>query len=192
MTWSKHRIKSQEDLINMIRTFKQLKPEYGSYDTETNGLHIIKCTPFLLAFGFVNVEHKQGHTYTLLLKENPQLTRTTIYALIKLFKKLKKVVGHNVKFDMHMMTNIGYPEIFSENSTDSMIYIRLAHDALSKKEGGIPDALKDYAQQYITPNAKDHEKLIKAEISRRESLRTIKKALRSWWHGWTKRKQEKR
>ena len=172
MTWYNHQIKSEDDIIKFIRTFKQVKPNYGSFDTETNGLHIIRCKPFLLVFGFINTETKEGHTYTI--EYTNKHFKDTMYALLKLFSKLEKVVAWNAKFDMHMMHNIGCPAIFEENITDAMIYVRLAHDALSKAQGGVPDSLKDYAKQYLTSDAKDHEKLIRSKQADMKKERTKK------------------
>ena len=177
MTWYKHNLRTQKDIVEFIRTFKKLKPTFGSFDTETNGLHIIKSTPFLLAFGFVNSEKREGHTYTLHL--NSDIKDDTMYAFIQLFNGLEKVVAWNAKFDLHMMHNVGYPNLFNHNITDAMIYVRLAHDALSKKQGGVPDSLKDYAKRFIDVHAKDHERKIKIAISdlKKQRTKTLKQAL---------------
>ena len=34
--------------------FKKINPDYSGLDTETNGLHIKNCKPFLISFGFAN------------------------------------------------------------------------------------------------------------------------------------------
>lgn len=172
-TWYKHQIKTIQDVHDLIKEFKKLKPDYGAFDTETNGLHIIRCTPFLLAFGFVNSETLEGHTYTLHFKNVvKKVVKTTMYTLKKLAGRVVKFGGHNVKFDLHMLANIGYPEFINENLFDTMIYIRLAHDAKSKSEGGVPDSLKDYARQYIDRDAKRDQKLVQAEITKKVKLRT--------------------
>lgn len=170
MTWYNHQIKSESDILKLIRTFRKVKPLYGAFDTETNGLHIIRCTPFLLVFGFVNPDAKEGHTYTIETKN--EHFKDTMYTITHLFKRVDKVVAWNAKFDMHMMHNIGYPGIFESNITDGMIYVRLAHDALSKSQGGVPSSLKDYAKQYLTGDAKDHEKLIRSKQGEMKRQRT--------------------
>ena len=48
----------------------------------------------------------------------------------------------DVKFDLHMLANIGLPYT-KENVSDTMFYIRYAHDALTPANGGPPLGLKD-------------------------------------------------
>ena len=174
MTWFKHSVNTKQDIIEMIRTFKRVQPTYSSFDTETNGLHITQAKPFMIVVGFINPTTKEGHTYVVDFRETPKLKHSFMYTIEKLFKKQKRVVAWNAKFDLHMLHNIGYEAMFENNITDAMVYTRLAHDALSKSEGGVPDSLKDYAKQYIDPNAKHHERNIKSWQAKMKKERTKK------------------
>lgn len=166
MTWYKTDILTRQDILNFIDHYKKTKPRITGFDTETDGLHIIKAKPFLIVIGYMDIENKKGYTYSFDFEQTPELTPTFMYAFIKLFNKSEKVVGHNTSFDLHMLHNIGYPNLFEHNITDNQIYIRLGHDALSKRHGGVPMKLKTYAKKYIDPRATEDEKKIKQEISR--------------------------
>ena len=61
-----------------------------------------------------------------------------------------------------MLENYGEPYRY-ENVSDTMFYIRYAHDALTPANGGPPLGLKEYANKYIDGNAKYHEKLLQNE-----------------------------
>lgn len=160
----------------LLKEIQELEPDYASLDTETDGLHIKNCKPFLISFGFANFTTKKGITYTIETEcTHFKKLMEHIYAL---FKKMKRLVFYNVKFDLHMLDNIGvfYP---FKNITDAQIYCRLASDAISKEEGGIPTKLKDFAAKYITLDAKQFESELKSERKLKQSTNThaLKKAL---------------
>lgn len=160
--WIMKDIESTDDVTNMILLFNEVKPRYGGFDTETTGLHIILDKPFLYQFGFIDEEHKIGYSFAVDIERNPELAKTCISNWHRLCKSLTRLVGVNVKYDMHMMENIGFAYPW-RNITDAKIYIRLCHDALKQENGGPPMALKEYAKRYIDPHAKDHEHLIASE-----------------------------
>ena len=149
--------------------YKNLNPDYSGLDTETNGLHIKNCKPFLISFGFANFGTKQAIAYTL--EYGCPYFNKIIKLIYEMFGKTKKLIFFNVKFDLHMLENIGvfYP---LSNITDAKIYIRLAADAKSKKEGGIPETLKDFAARYISIDAKHYEKILSDERKRKKVQNT--------------------
>lgn len=160
--WTKTIIESAEQANAMIRLWDKIQPRVAGFDTETTGLNIVLDKPFLFQWGFVDEEHNKGYSYVIDIQKHPVLAKQVISAWHKLAAKTKIYVGANVKYDLHMLTNIGQPyEV--ENLTDIQFYIRLGHDALATKNGGPPLALKDYAAQYIDRNAKYHESLLKEE-----------------------------
>ena len=159
--WTHHDINTVDDANAMAQQFKQGNHLAGAFDTETTGLHIILDRPFLFQFGWVDTDF-QGYTYAVDLEQHPKLARDVIKYWHKQAAKLPIYLAHNVKFDLHMLTNIGLPYTES-NISDTLFYIRYAHDALTPKYGGPPLALKDYAARYITPSAKAHEHLLKQE-----------------------------
>lgn len=155
-------IVTKQDLLDMISLFKQNKPNNIAMDTETTGLNIRLDTPFLFQFGYLN--NGTVYTYAVDLELHNALALQTIAAVYKLAKHVDYFMGHNVKFDLHMLTNIGF-EYPWKNLTDTQIYIRLAHDALIPKNGGPSLKLKEYCVKYIDRRAKDHDHLVQAERS---------------------------
>jgi DNA polymerase-1 len=143
------------------------KPALIALDTETSGLHIIHDRPFLIQVGFVS-KRGEGYSFAVEVKENPLIFQRFLDALIGYFKENDcTLVGHNLKYDMHMLYNIGiylykYPRL---KFTDTAFIIRYAHDALHTDEGGPPMKLKAYAARYIDPGAKRHEYELKKEQS---------------------------
>lgn len=164
-----------ETILNKVKRikneFKELNPDYSGLDTETNGLHIKNCRPFLISFGFANFTTRKGIVYTLEL--GCPYFEKIIKLIYSMFEKTKKLLFFNVKFDLHMLENINYIYPYS-NATDVKIYIRLAADAKSKKEGGIPETLKDFAARYISEDAKTFEKILANERKNKRIANTKK------------------
>ena len=159
--WTHHDIETAADANAMAKQFKQGTHLAGAFDTETTGLHIILDRPFLFQFGWVDTDF-QGYTYAVDLEKHPKLAHDVIKYWHTQAATLPVYLAHNVKFDLHMLTNIELPYTES-NISDTLFYIRYAHDALTPRWGGPPLALKDYAARYITPSAKLHEQLLKQE-----------------------------
>lgn len=168
--WLSVTIRSNKQAATMAALFQEQNPSIGAFDTETNGLHIIHSKPFMFQFGWLDPEKPIGYTFAVDLIKQPGLANQVIKAWHVLAKTLKKYLAHNVKFDLHMLTNNGTPYL-EDNLSDTTYYIRAAHDALTVDNGGPPMGLKDYASRYIDRSAKDHEKLLMVEKS------TIAKAL---------------
>ena len=154
-------IKNKQDLLDVIGLYKSGKPEVIFFDTETDGLHIKNNKPFLLQFGFV-VNVDELHIYLVDREENEHLFKQAALTMFKLASKTKYLCGHNIKFDLHMLANLDleYP---ARNVTDTMVRIRVAHDALKPENGGPPLGLKEYATMFIDRNAKLHEHELAAE-----------------------------
>ncbi len=154
-------IETKQDLLDVIGLFKSGKPEVIFFDTETDGIHIKNNKPFLLQFGFViNVD--ELHVFYVDRELHPDLFKQTVLVMFKLASKCKYLCGHNVKFDLHMLANLGY-NYEGNNITDTMVRIRVAHDALTPENGGPPLGLKEYATMFIDRNAKLHEHELAAE-----------------------------
>ena len=160
--WNSITIKTNQQANSMIELFNIIKPEIGAFDTETTGLHITQDKPFLFQFGFLDTIHKIGYTYAVDIERQPNLAKAVIKEWNRLAKSLKYNLGHNICFDLHMLENINlaYNE---SNVSDTMAWIRHAHDALTPANGGPPLSLKDYAARYITPTAKNHEQALAKE-----------------------------
>jgi DNA polymerase-1 len=166
----------------MVDQFKNCPPTVGAFDTETTGLNIIHDKPFLFVFGWITDD--VIFTYVVDLDRQPILASQVIKAWHNLAKNLKKYLGHNIKYDLHMMANIGmFPGEWS-NYSDTMFYIRYAHDAIPERKGGVKLALKDYSVQYIDRHANVHEHQIRVMQGAIASDLNLKLARRL---GWTKK-----
>lgn len=162
--WYMTTIRTNKQANDMLMLARTLAPKVGAFDSETNGLHIIHATPFLFQFGFLHPTEPVGYTFAVDIEKQPQLAKQVITAWHAEAEKLDLYMAHNIKFDLHMLTNIGLPYT-KENLSDSMFYIRYAHDALTPENGGPPMGLKDYSARYISRDAKSHDKLIQQERS---------------------------
>ena len=160
--WNTAHIVTNQQANEMVKTFKECNPDICAFDTETTGLHITLDKPFLFQFGWICKDKLEGYAYAVDIEKQPDLSRQVIKIWHKLVSGVKKYLGHNVKYDMHMLINLGLPYT-TENVSDTMFYIRYAHDALHQSEGGPPLGLKDYAAKYIDRSAKSHEKLLDQE-----------------------------
>ena len=161
--WTSMNISSLSDFQKLKNIVNDVKPEYGAIDTETDGLHIIENKPFLVQFGFLDMPKLRGYTFAVDLENTPFADEVLTY-WDSIAHNLKLYMGHNIKFDLHMLANIGH-EYRDTNLTDTMFYIRYGHDALHPEEGGPPLGLKEYATRYITRDAKLHENKLTREKS---------------------------
>jgi DNA polymerase I len=160
--WEKLTISTSDDFTRLKNIVNTIKPTIGAFDTETDGLHIINCKPFLFQFGFLEPEKLRGFTFAVDLERTPELAKQVINYWHQEAIKLQIYAGQNIKFDLHMIANAGFPYKHN-NLTDTTFYIRYAHDALHTDEGGPPLGLKEYATRYIDPKAKLHEHKLKKE-----------------------------
>lgn len=159
--WQHQTITTNKHAEEMVHLFRSCDQIAGAFDTETTGLHIINDKPFLFQFGWLTSK-LDGYTFVVDLEAQPILSAQVIRCWNKLAKTLPVYLAHNVKFDLHMLCNIGLPYM-APNLSDTMFYIRYAHDALATKDGGPPLGLKDYSARYIDGSAKSHEQLLNKE-----------------------------
>lgn len=160
--WNLIHITTNQQANDMVKLFKHFSPDACAFDTETTGLHIILDRPFLFQFGWLCPDCMEGYAFAVDIERQPNLAKQVIKVWHKLVSTVKVYLGHNVKYDLHMLINLGLPYT-TENVSDTMFYIRYAHDALHQSEGGPPLKLKDYATKYIDRSAKSHEKLLDQE-----------------------------
>lgn len=160
--WTFTTITTNKQANDCLKLFDNTQHDAGAFDTETTGLNIGLDTPFLFQFGWVDPTTKKGYTFVVDIEQRPQLAHQVIKAWHKRARTLQAYIAHNVKFDLHMLNNIGEPYTQS-NLTDTLFYIRYAHDALTPANGGPPLGLKDYAARYISHTAKEHERLLNQE-----------------------------
>ena len=160
--WNLTHIATNQQANDMVQLFKHTPPKVCAFDTETTGLHIVLDKPFLFQFGWLCPDCLEGYAFSVDLEKQPVLAKQVIKVWHKLVSEAQVYLGHNIKYDLNMLTNIGLPYTV-ENVSDTMFYIRYAHDALHISEGGPPLGLKEYAAKYIDRNAKSHERLLDQE-----------------------------
>ena len=140
-------VKSIEGLLSELRNSSK---DWVAVDTETTGLHLKADKPFLITLTFDDksraIDVDSWH---------PALLQEVFNEL----KNFKYVVGHNIKFDLHMLENIGV-KYFEKNLTDTMILARLALDT----DEVFSLALKSLATKYIDGTAADDQKVVKSAL----------------------------
>lgn len=162
LQWTSKDIVNETDLSDMIEMFYACKEDIvaAGFDTETTGLHIIYDRPFLFQFGWCTKTH--GYTYAVDIDKAPALARRTVTVWSTLAAQAPIYLGHNVKFDLHMCINMGYPYKF-KNISDTTIWIRLGSDAIPERKGGAPLGLKPFASRYVARDAKAMDSKLQAE-----------------------------
>lgn len=159
--WISRELNNYEDWIEVKDGIINLNPTVGAFDTETTGLHIILARPFLFQFGFIHPTEQKGFTFLVDRRYNPAADKI-IAEWQEIAKTLKLYIGCNVKFDLHMLKNIGL-EYRTENLAELQAYMRYGMDALHQSEGGPPLGLKDFTARYVDSSAKYHEHQLQKE-----------------------------
>lgn len=177
-----------QDLDNMIELFQSTSNKIiaSAFDTETTGLHIIYDKPFLFQFGWCTTDGI-GYTFIVDLEQTPQLATRTITVWNTLAAQTSIYLGHNVKFDLNMLHNIGLPYT-ANNVSDTMFWIRWSSDAVQEKYGGAPLGLKAFAQRYVNISARDMDKKLKEE--RTQIAKNYNNKLKKRMHWTTKQVDE--
>ena len=108
-------VKDANDINTMKWDSMCNKITFFAYDTETDGLNIIKNKPFLVIFGFAKCVYLWDANY-----------KDATYAMFDIVRQHKKMLfAHNAKFDYHMLHNIGTPIPEDIELSDSMTIARL-------------------------------------------------------------------
>ena len=132
---------------------------------ESNLIDIVNDRPFLIQFGFNN---------NIYLADIENKDKDFLSAILNLFDtictKSNLVLGHNIKFDINMLMNIGY-KFHTNKLCDSMSIARLSLESKSEREGGYPMALKPLAARLLGSHYANASKAIDVDLQR---LWTIK------------------
>lgn len=143
-------INTNQALENLVREVAKSEG-WLAFDTETTGLHLKKDTPFLVTLTFDN------KSYAL---ELSTLRQSTLQKLFDKMSVFDYVFGHNIKYDLHMLANIGI-QYKGTNLADTMTVARLALDT----DEVMTLALKSLAKRYLYAEAGEDEKLIKTAMT---------------------------
>lgn len=148
-----------EYLPKLIEELQKSKHDWIAIDTETTGLHLKADRPFLITLTFDDksraIDLDPSNSVPTAIKFEVLLQR-----VFDEIKKFKYVVGHNIKFDLHMLANIGI-NYETDNITDTMILARLALDT----DEVFSLALKSLAKKYVDEDADSYQKVIKGALA---------------------------
>lgn len=136
--------------------------KYLIFDTETTGLNIITDTPFMFQYGLVD--------------DNLNLVKIEVFyandlnskqKFINYLKTIDTYVGHNLKYDCHMLINSGISlEIFkNKNFIDTQMLARLVIDHDKQSENQFSISLKKLAVKYLGIDSASEEHALKSELS---------------------------
>lgn len=174
-SWKRYHFENDITAGMMDNFFKVDKPVVGGGDTETTGLHIIKDKPFLMIFGWLFPGEEYGRVFTF------YPTQRNMKLFFDLAKKLKVFTWWNTKFDLHMMTNIGW-RYEESNLMEGLAIARLVVEAIPARDGGDSLALKDIGRNYVDPAAADSEHKVKDVLERlnKERVRILAASLKQF------------
>lgn len=136
----------------------------SGFDTESTGLHIKKDKVFLCVLGWMLPEQATGRVFTF------YPTQENMKIFFQILERSKYAIAHNVKYDLHVMTNTGF-YYTKERLLDSTTLARLGVEALSARHGGDSLRLTDLGSKYVHHEAKKSENLIKEELNKLRNKR---------------------
>ena len=169
--WKQHELKYSKQLEDIWESQKGKIKSVG-FDTESTGLHIIKDKPFLFQIGW------EGNVYLF----EPHWSFMQV--VFKIFNQVKWAFAHNIKYDLHMLCNLGYEKEVKEVKSwcDSITVMRLSLESKSPREGGDSLGLKELGVKYVHPDAANSEKIIKAELKKLndERVKVLSAALKQF------------
>lgn len=137
--------------------------KYLIYDTETTGINIRTDKPFLFQYGLVD-EHLNLIDVQIFDATDTAAKQKFIQYLIN----TPTLVGHNIKFDIHMAVNDGIDiNIFeNKNYIDTACLARLVINHDTQTDPTFSTALKKLAMRYLGIDAANEERILKLELSR--------------------------
>lgn len=138
--------------------------KYIIIDTETTGLNIINDKPFLIQYGLVD----ERLNLLNIVVFDPRTDVADRNHFENLLQMVPTIVGHNIKFDIHMLINAGFKQTYfiDKNYIDTAVMARLVvnHDEQADKTFLV--GLKKLAVRYLGINSADEERKLKAELGR--------------------------
>lgn len=158
MAKQKYTVEFVEDTKNITEQLMKDRPNFITFDTETDGLHIKKSRPFLAAVSW--------GTKVFVF----DATKDNLYQLSNWSKNTRRIFCHNATYDMHMVANIINDDFVSYlKMGDTMCLCRLAFEAVSVRDGGDSLALKHISKKYIDPQADQFERGVKSWLKSKEA-----------------------
>ena len=123
------------------------------FDTETDtkidmskrdasNIDIMHDRPFLLQYGYGNSVYL--HDFRI----GEDFKNKSLEHFNKCVERAQLALGHNIKFDINMLENVGY-NWHTENACDTMSIARLSLESKSEREGGYSMGLKPLAARLL-------------------------------------------
>ena len=137
--------------------------KYLIYDTETTGLNIISDKPFMFQYGLVDHNLQLVSSDWFHVKDKAKMDVFKQHLL-----SINTIVGHNIKFDVHMAINAGFDkEIFmNKNFIDTSVLSRLVIDHDTQTDKTFSAGLKTLGVRYLGIDSNQEERALKMELSR--------------------------
>lgn len=137
--------------------------KYLIYDTETTGLNIISDKPFMFQYGLVDHNLQLVSSDWFHVKDKAKMDVFKQHLL-----SINTIVGHNIKFDVHMAINAGFDkEIFmNKNFIDTSVLARLVVDHDTQTDKTFSAGLKTLGVRYLGIDSNTEERALKMELSR--------------------------
>lgn len=141
--------------------------KYLIFDTETSGINIIKDKPFLLSYGLVDENLSLVYISSFYMNTNKPKDVQEEHKFKTYLQQIPTIVGHNIKFDLHMLLNVGYPcdLIADKNYIDTAVLARLVIDHDKQTDASFSTALKKLAVQYLGIDSANEERTLKTELT---------------------------
>lgn len=151
-------INALPDRIGMMAFDTETDTKINMAKRDENLIDIKHDKPFLIQFGF-------GNTVYLNDLRNTSISKDSVLTLFdKIVARSNLALGHNIKFDINMLTNIGY-DWHTNNACDTMTIARLALESKSEREGGYSMGLKPLASRLLGSQYSEAGKAIDAYLS---------------------------
>ena len=163
-----------DELKEFLCKAHQEQPNFMCFDTETNGLHIITSTPFLVSIGFNKEVRTMDYDKDIMSAfwKIYQLPEKTNKTPLQDYKNYIGLFAHNCKYDYHMVKNGGSPIPDDLRIFDSITIARLTEYVDEKASM----SLETLGTKYVDESAKHAGKIIKDIIRKLNADR--KKKLR--------------
>ena len=171
--YKRYFVESKEEFNKMLDEMSKARG-WLSFDTETTGLHLKEDKPFLLTLTFEDLSYAV---------DLDSFGAYDLNKLTELFSRFELAIGHNVKFDLHMLKNIDVDYPTSDNLSDTMIFARLS---LATDEV-MTIALKSLAKNYLGVSTGQDEANIKKALTALRKRRTANLVKLLKEHGKTKK-----
>lgn len=141
--------------------------KYVIFDTETTGLNIVCDRPFMVQYLYCDKDLNELDKNIFYVKHRNKDDEQREQDFKYVLEHCNTIVGANIKFDIHQLLNIGYPEEWfkHKNYIDVQVLARLVinHDLQTDKTFGV--ALKKLAVRYLGTDCNREEQLLKHELS---------------------------